>query len=135
MAWGKMDAPVVSGEKGVFELPASSDLLAEGGLQVLVPGRKRLTREAHDSDSDDEEEAASSLPFKKKKPRTCVYSAAASFPKTATKGSRLKRRLDDEESDCSEEEVQYIRTERAELSQSLLTSWLVPRGAEKGACV
>ena len=134
MTGGKKGAPVVPGVTSVLELPASSNLSAEDGAQILVPGRKRFMREARDSDSDSEEEAASPLPSKKK-PCAYVYSKAASSSKIGTKGRRFRKWLDHEESDCSEEEVQYIRTERAELSQSLLTSWLVPRGSRKGACV
>ena len=42
-------SPVVSEEKRVFKLHASSDLLSEGGVHAPVPGMRRLMREAHDS--------------------------------------------------------------------------------------
>jgi len=127
------NAPGASEEAGVFGAQASSNLLSEGGVQVLIPGRKRLMREAHDSDSDEEEEQAPCSSPSKKTSRSVIYAAAGSFSKTGTKSSRVRRKLEDEESDSSEDEVQYVRTERAELSQSLLTSWLVPRRVRTGA--
>ena len=104
-------------------------------MQVLVPGKKRLMREAHDSDSDEEEEQVPCPSPSKKTRRSVIYAAASSSPKAGAKSSRFRRKLDDEESDCSEDEVQYVRTERALLSQSLLTSWLVPRRVRTSACV
>ena len=39
------DAPVVAEMRGVFKFPASSNLSAGDGAQILVPGRKRLPHE------------------------------------------------------------------------------------------
>ena len=58
MSQGVKDVPGASEEADFFELPTSSDLQLTEGKQVLVPGRKRLMREAHDSDSGDEGEAS-----------------------------------------------------------------------------
>ena len=49
------DAPGVSEETTVGGCQASSDLVSGGGIQVLVPGKRRLMREVCDSDSDEEE--------------------------------------------------------------------------------
>ena len=92
-------------------------------------------REVRDSDLDSEDEAARAFLSGK---RPCVYvdPRTPTSPKLETKGRRFgSRRLDCEDSDDSEGEVQYIRTERAELSRSLLTSWLIPRSSRKGAGV
>jgi len=85
-------------------------------------------REACDSDSD-EEAVQVPRPSSSKKTQGSVIWAASSSPST-TKAT-LGRFRDEEESDDSEDGVQYVRTERAELSQSLMTSWLVPRRPRK----
>ena len=135
MTDGERDAPVVASMKSVVEFPDSSDPSAGDGAQILVPGRKRLMRELRDSDSDSDDEA-DSTPLTGK--RLCVYVSprTSTSPKLETKGRGFGSKwLDSEDSDDSEGDVHYARTERAELSQSLLTSWLVPRSSRKGAGV
>ena len=113
---------------------ASSNLLSGGGLQVLVPGKKRLMREAHESDSEEEEEQALCPSPSKTTHRSVIRAGASSSSKAGAKSGRFRKKLDEEDSDCPENEVQYVRTKRAELSQSLMTSWLVPRRARAGVC-
>jgi len=167
MTQGVTEVPGASGEAAFIGLAASSNLSFGEGKQILVPGRKRLMREAHDSDSNEEEEKATGSSFSKKagvlvpgrkrvlervedsdsdedeehavgssspekKLRSSVYSEAIPFPDAETGVRRLGEALDKGESDCSEDEVLYLRTERAELSQSLLTSWLVPKRSRTG---
>ena len=128
------DAPEASKEAGVFRSKDSSNLLSGGGLQVLVPGKKRLMREAHESVSDEEEEQALCPSPSKKTHRSVIWAGASASSKAGAKSGRFRKKLDEEDSDCSKDEVQYVRTERAELSQSLLTSWLVPRRTRTGVC-
>ena len=125
------DAPGASEEANVGFSQASSNLLSGGGVQVLVPGKKRLMREAYESDSDEEEEQAPRPPPSKKTHRSVIWAMSSSSSTTGAKIGRFRKKLNEEESDDSEDEVQYVRTERAELSQSL-TSWLVPRRFRKG---
>jgi len=79
-------------------------------------------REAHESDSDEEEEQAPVPSLSKEKSRSSVSSTAVSSPQTGTESTRLRRKLEGEVSDSSDQEIRYLRAERAELSQSLLTS-------------
>ena len=126
-------APVDVFKGAVVEISASSNLLsfeapASGFGPTLVPGRKRLMREVRDSDSESEDESDEIIPFGK---RPCVYvSQRPSVTlKSVTKGHVSECKFPDSED--SEGEVEYLGTARAELSQSLLTSWLVPRGSRK----
>ena len=91
MTQGVTDVPGASGEAAFIGLPASSDLSSEEGKQILVPGRKRLMREAHDSDSDEEEEMATGSPSSKK--------AGVLVPGR----KRLLKRVQDSDSDQDEE--------------------------------
>ena len=125
------DAPEASEETTVSGAQASSNLVSGGGIQVLVPGKRRIMREVCDSDSD-EEEVQVPRPSSSKRRQGSVIRAESSSPSaTKTTLGRFRKKLDEEESDDSEDEVQYVRTERAELSQSLMTSWLVPRRPRK----
>ena len=167
MPQGVKDVPGASGEADFFELPTSSNLLLTEGKQILVPGRKRLMREAHDSDSDEEKEEATVFLISKKagvlvpgrkrllervqdsdsdedeehapgssssekRLRLSVCSEAVSLSQAEIGVRRLKEAPDKGGSDCSEDDVLYLRTERAELSQSLLTSWLVLKRSRTG---
>jgi len=127
----KRDAPGVSEETTAGSSQASSDLVSGGGILVLVPGKRRLLREVCDSDSD-EEEVQVARPSSSKKGQGSVIRAESSVP-SAAKASlgRFGKTLEEDESDDSGEEVQYLRTERVELFQSLMTSWLVPRRPRK----
>ena len=159
--------PGASEEADFFELPTSSTLLLTEGRQILVPGRKRLMREAHDLDSDEEGGEASVSPISKKKGvlvpgrkrllervqdsdsdedeehapgssssekqlRFSVCSEAVPRSQAEIGVRRLGKVPDEGGTDCSEDDVLYLRTERAELSQSLLTSWLVLKRSRTG---
>ena len=163
------DVPGASEEAGFLELPTSSDLRLTEGRQVLVPGRKRLMREAHDSDSDGEEEEVSVSPISKEKgvllqgrkrllrrvqdsdsegeserdPGPSLSKKQLRFVVCSEAVPRSQAEIGDprvEEvpgkgksaSNGSEDDVLYLRTERAELSQSLLTSWLVNKRSRRG---
>ena len=126
------DAPEASEETTVSGSQASSNLVSGGGVQVLVPGKKRLMREACDSDSDEEAVQAPRPSPSKKTHRSVIWAMSSSSSTTGAKLGPFRKKLDEEESNDSEDEVQYVRTERAELSQSLMTSWLVPRRPRKG---
>jgi len=125
------DAPEASEETTVSGSQASSNLVSGGGVQVLVLGKRRLMREACDSDSDDEAVQVPRPSSSKKTHRSVIWAASSSPSTTKAKLGRFRKKLDEEESDASEDEVQYVRTKRAELSQSLMTSWLVPRRSRK----
>jgi len=128
----KRDAPEASEDAAVSGSQASSNLVSGGGVQVLVPGKKRLMREAYDSDSDEEAVQAPRPPPSKKTHRSVIWAMSSSSSMAGAKIGRFRKKLDEGESDESENEVQYVRTECAELSQSLLTSWLVPRRSRTG---
>ena len=167
MSNGVKDVPGASEEAGFLELPTSSVLRLTEGRQVLVPGRKRLMREAHDSNSGDEGEEVSVLPISKRKEvlipgrkrlprrvqdsdsegesecdpgpslskkqlRFVVCSEAVPRSQAEIGVRRVEEVPGKGKSDSSENDVLYLRTERAELSQSLLTSWLVHKRSRRG---
>ena len=131
---GKKDVPGVSEETTAGSSRAGSDLVSGKGIQVLVPGKRRLLREVCDSDSEEEEDQVASPSSYKKGPGS-ITQTKSSVPSVARASlGRFKKTLEEDESDESDdsgEEVQYLRTERVELSQSLMTSWLVPRRSRK----
>ena len=165
----KKGVPGASEEAGFLELPASSNLWLAEGRQVLVPGRKRLMREASDSDSDSGEEEVSVSPISKEKGKVIkgrkrlLRRVQDSDPEEESEkdpGPLLSRKQlrfvvcseavprsqseignhrveevpgkGESASNSSEDDVIYLRTERAELSQSLLTSWLVNTRSRRG---
>jgi len=169
MLSGKKGVPGASEEAGFLELPTSSNLGLVEGTQVLVPGRKRLMREASDSECDSEEEEVSVSPIseetgkvikgRRRLLRRDLDSDSEdeigkdSGPRLSKKQLRfvvcseavlrsqdeIRDRRDDgvpgkgkTASNDSEDDVIYLRTERAELSQSLLTSWLVYKRSRRG---
>ena len=127
----KRDVPGVSEETAAGSSRACSDLVSGEGILVLVPGKRRLMREVYDSDSEEEEVQVASPSSSKKGPGSIIQ-ARSSVPSVARASlGRFKKTLEEDGSDDSGEEVQYLRTERVELSQSLMTSWLVPRRSRK----
>ena len=120
-------------ECGSEEEEVSVSLISEETGKVIKERRRLLKRDL-DSDSEGEIEKDSDPTLSKKQLRFVVCSEAVlrsqdEIRDRCVEGVPGKGKT---ASNNSEDDVIYLRTERAELSQSLLTSWLVDKRSKRG---
>ena len=104
--------------------PAAPHLVCSGApafpRMKRVQGRKRLMRLVSDSDSDSEESGFDTL-----------HSASAKLPRSLPEsllGGDSGSASGVSGSQADDDDVEYLRTERVVLTQTLLTSWWRKRG-------
>ena len=115
--------PAVSVTSEMVDGPASSRRFLSGApafpRMKRVLGRKRLMREASDSDSDSEDLVLGRPAHVIKK-----FSRRSSAPKSGDHSSKVQV---PEEVEVESPDVEYVKTERVVLAQTFFTSWCVRR--------